>query len=771
MPLNYESLFRALPDPYIVIAVDDPDFTVIEESEAHAVMSMVRRQEVVGRPLFDVFPDMSEKYRKTGVSDLLESIRDVVRTGRPNDTSTMRYDLKDKHGMYVERYFKISHHPLFESTGPNMSRSKRQKVVAIVQVTADITEPTLSDQKLQRTERQLAEALDIAQVGTWMWDLVSDKIVADKNLSRMFGLTEQQGTTGLPVDAFMEAIHPDDRKRVRGEIAKSIKQRTLFDTEYRTVGRDGAVHWLLVRGRIETDASDKPIRFPGVLLDITERKRAELTRSFLVQASTALTSSLDYNKTLKTIARLAVPDIADWCVVDVLEDGVLHQVAVAHKDPKKVAWANDLRKKLGMNRLDDDTAVARVIRSGEPTFVPVIDEALLKRTSTTPDRLKLAKQLELSGMIAVPLIADKKVMGAITLILGGSNRHYNKSDLDMAVELANHASLAIANARLFDETRAELRKRVQLEEKLRQANDDLEQRVLDRTKKLKALNTDLNRSNQELQDFAYVASHDLQEPLRKIQAFGNLLEQEYADKLEEGADYLHRMQKAAARMSSLITDLLSFSRVTSKVQEFVPVDLKVIALEVVEDLYARVSDTKGTVRIASLPTINADPLQMRQLLQNLIGNALKFHKPEVPPEVTVSATTVTKDGQHYVQLSVSDNGVGFDQKYVDRIFAVFQRLHGRDAYEGTGIGLAVCRKIVERHHGTITAKSRPDKGAVFLIRLPVGQGLAQKVSHMDTAGQHGGHDRYDTVQGKIHGHRNNVEDTSSNKKAKGLPHE
>ena len=241
---------------------------------------------------------------------------------------------------------------------------------------------------------------------------------------------------------------------------------------------------------------------------------------------------------------------------------------------------------------------------------------------------------------------------------------------------------------------------------------------------LQGLAARLERSNQELQMFASVASHDLQEPLRKVQTFGDRLKAKYADLLDEtGRDYIARMQNATARMQVLIEDLLAYSRVTTRAQPFKPVDLKLIAREVTGDLEARIERTGGRVEIGELPVIEADPTQMRQLLQNLIGNALKFHRPETPPVVTVRASQVgSADQQAPVwRLEIADNGIGFDEKYLDKIFAIFQRLHGRDEYEGTGIGLAVCQKIVERHRGTITASSQPGQGATFIITLPAVQ--------------------------------------------------
>ncbi len=226
----------------------------------------------------------------------------------------------------------------------------------------------------------------------------------------------------------------------------------------------------------------------------------------------------------------------------------------------------------------------------------------------------------------------------------------------------------------------------------------------------------LEVNNRELQDFAYVASHDLQEPLRKIQAFGDRLKKQAGPALDEkSADYLERMQSAAGRMQALINDLLAFSRVTTKAQPFTLTDLNLIVKDVLSDLEVRIERSGGQVEVGSLPTIEADATQMRQVLQNLIGNALKFHKPEVAPIVKVYSNL--HDGQ--CELTVADNGIGFDEKYLDRIFTPFQRLHGRGEYEGTGIGLSVVRKIVERHGGAVTAHSQPGQGATFVVTLPV----------------------------------------------------
>jgi light-regulated signal transduction histidine kinase (bacteriophytochrome) len=231
---------------------------------------------------------------------------------------------------------------------------------------------------------------------------------------------------------------------------------------------------------------------------------------------------------------------------------------------------------------------------------------------------------------------------------------------------------------------------------------------------------ELARSNAELEQFAFVASHDLQEPLRKIQAFGDRLKAKLDEALPPQArDYLDRMQNAAARMRTLIDDLLAFSRVIRNSEPFATVDLKQITKEVLGDLELRIEKSAGRVEVGDLPTIEADPTQMRQLMLNLIGNALKFQAPDAHPVVKINSRQFSSmSGEQFCEITIQDNGIGFEEQYAEKIFAVFQRLHGRGEYEGTGVGLAVCRRITDRHGGTIIAKSKPGEGSTFIVTLP-----------------------------------------------------
>ena len=240
-----------------------------------------------------------------------------------------------------------------------------------------------------------------------------------------------------------------------------------------------------------------------------------------------------------------------------------------------------------------------------------------------------------------------------------------------------------------------------------------------------ALRTEaLERSNHELEEFAAAVSHDLREPLRKIVAFGGRLNQGAKGRLDaRSKDYLQRMVGAATRMQHLIDDLLTLSRVRAMGRPFVETPMDKIVAGVLEDLEVLIEQTGGRVTVGPLPKVRCDPTQVRQLVQNLVGNALKFHKPGEPPQVRIEELLGQRSG--VVAFVVTDAGIGFEPRFANQIFGVFQRLHGRSAYEGSGVGLAVCKRIVERHGGRIVASSAPDTGTRFEVHLPAASSSAE----------------------------------------------
>jgi len=355
-------------------------------------------------------------------------------------------------------------------------------------------------------------------------------------------------------------------------------------------------------------------------------------------------------------------------------------------------WCAVLRQKFPQEVFPED--YRQLYRQGRICRLADVE----KEEKVSPCLVQFVQQFQVKAKLVVPIIAKEELWGLLIAHECASSRHWTDFETQLLQQLADQIGIALTQAQL-------------LEQETRQRQE-------------------LARSNADLQQFASIASHDLQEPLRKIQAFGSRLQEKYGEVLnEQGQGYIERMQNAAQRMHILIDDLLILSRITTRAQPFVPVNLAEVTKEVLSDLEVLVQRTGGFVEVGELPTIDAaDPLQMRQLLQNLIGNALKFHRENEPPFIRIYSQIIGEQERESAeesvspalcQITVEDNGIGFDQKYCDRIFQVFQRLHGRSEYQGTGMGLAICRKIVERHNGSITVESTPGQGAKFIVTLPI----------------------------------------------------
>jgi PAS domain S-box-containing protein len=260
----------------------------------------------------------------------------------------------------------------------------------------------------------------------------------------------------------------------------------------------------------------------------------------------------------------------------------------------------------------------------------------------------------------------------------------------------------------------ELTERKQAEAALRKAHEELEERVLERTSELAQRSQDLARSNAELEQMAYVASHDLQEPLRMVASYMQLLEEKYRDRLDADAhEFIAFAVDGATRMQALIDDLLSYSRVGSKAKPLQPIDCTAVVETALRSLRMALEESGAQVECGPLPVVMGDAAQLAQLFQNLMANAIKFHGDQ-PPEIHIHAEP--EDG--FWRFAVRDNGIGIAPDYFERIFVMFQRLHSRSRYPGTGIGLAICKKIVERHGGRIWVESAPGQGTTFLFTLP-----------------------------------------------------
>jgi signal transduction histidine kinase len=415
-----------------------------------------------------------------------------------------------------------------------------------------------------------------------------------------------------------------------------------------------------------------------------------------------LSSSLDYETTLQQIAKSMVPVLADWCAVDILTDAnEIEQVAVAHVDPKKVQWARKLREN---NRptMDDPAGVAAVLRSGKADFLPTIPQELIDeaiRNAKNDEQRQAIEMIAFKSAMTVPLITRSQVFGAITLVWSDSDRHYDQADLEFVEELARRAAIAIDHARLFGESQ-------QRAEDFRQLSETLEQVVDERTKELR-------RSNQDLDQFAYIASHDLKAPLRAIDHLSTWVLEDVGHLLPDRShEHLEKMRSRIKRMEGLLDDLLTYSRAG----RFRGDATNVNTSEVVDRVIETVTPPEG-FRIevkGSLPTLHTYAAPLETVLRNLVSNAIKHHdKPQGKIEISA------KVKGDFIEFSVADDGPGIDPAFHDRIFQMFQTLRPRDQVEGSGIGLAVVEKIISNVGGTIRLESAPNKGATFIFTWPL----------------------------------------------------
>ena len=319
----------------------------------------------------------------------------------------------------------------------------------------------------------------------------------------------------------------------------------------------------------------------------------------------------------------------------------------------------------------------------------------------TPDvRTELVKSYGVRAYACHPILSQGRLMG--TLSFGTKNRSsFSSDDITLMKTITDQVAMAMERSELIRQ--------------LKDSRDQMEARVRERTAELEA-------KNQELQEFSYVASHDLQEPLRKIVTFGDILADSAGDSLDdESRDCIKRMQKSAGMMRVLLDSLLRYSRVTTKPAPFEKIDLKESVKAALSNLEVTIKEKDALVEVCELPVIEVDPVQMIQLFQNIAANALKFCSEEDSPRVKFYSLPPEPDNgdeNRMHRICVEDNGIGFDERYVDKMFCPFQRLHGKIKYQGVGMGLAICKKIVDRHGGKITARSAVNKGTTFIITLP-----------------------------------------------------
>ncbi|MBW8688047.1 CheR family methyltransferase [Chitinophaga rhizophila] len=492
----------------------------------------------------------------------------------------------------------------------------------------------------------------------WDWSLTNNSVWWSDNFYVIYGY-EREGSDSRTF--WLENIHAEDRDKVRNSISRAVNSKQSQWTEgYRLRRADGTYAHVLDRGYLLLDEYNTPYRMLGSMMDVTNLRQAE--------------EQVIANKEEKRFLAEAMP---------------------------LILWTSEA--------------------DGHINFV---NEQFVIYTGKS---LEILQQEQWESIIHPDDIANWQT----------SWNYAVKDKQDFSLEMrirdkdgAYHWFLHRTRVQKDMEGRSSVLVGTSTDiHQQKMAAEIMEQRIEERTLELKQANEDLEASNAELQQYAFVASHDLKEPLRKIHMFGNMLKDRYQENLEDKAkDYLNRIISSSSRMASLIDDLLRFSRL-SQASFFEQVDLTVIVKEILSDLEILIQEKNAKVSVTQLPVIEAVPGQLRQVFQNLLSNAFKFSRKDVQPVISIRGNRIKEkrfdspgdpEGP-FVCVSISDNGIGFDEKYLDKIFVLFQRLHTKDKYEGTGIGLAVTRKIIDKHNGLITAYSREKEGATFTIILPVKQ--------------------------------------------------
>ncbi|KAB8335778.1 PAS domain S-box protein [Scytonema tolypothrichoides VB-61278] len=644
--------------------------------KTNQVFFSTRWKEMLGYSEYEI-PNHFDEWMKRVHPDDMTSVTRVIQNhfARITPFYISEYRIRCKDGSY--KWILDRGQALWDDEGT---------VVRMAGSHTDITKRKLADEKLQESEKRFQILARATNDAVWDWDLLTNKVWWNNNVQTLFGYSTEEVKN--EVSWWHEHIHPDDRERIVCDIHAVINSNEQFwSNEYRFRRVDGSYAYIFERGYVVHDNTGKSVRMIGAMMDISERKRVQeelqrqnLRSQLFADVTVKIRQSLQINEILQTTVKEVQKLLQSERVLifRLLSNGsgIVVQEAVVPGVPAV----------LGHN-LHDPCFIEDYVhkyRNGRISAVTDIEQGRIE-----PCYMEFLKKLNVRSNLIVPILLKNQLWGLLIAHQCTQPRQWTSWETELLRHLADQIGIALAQAQL-------------LEQETRQRQE-------------------LTRSNEELQQFAFIASHDLQEPLRKIKTFGERLKASYGDVLtEQGLDYLERMQNATRRMQALIEDLLTLSRVTTRGQPFVPVDLTRVTREVLSDLEVRIQQTEAYVEVGELPIIHADPLQMRQLLQNLIGNALKFHRKDEPPIVKIYSQTLNRqDAAQLCHVIVEDNGIGFDEKYLDRIFNVFQRLHGRSEYEGTGIGLAICRKIVERHNGSISAQSRPGQGSKFFIILPM----------------------------------------------------
>lgn len=605
----------------------------------------------------------------------------------------------------------------------------------------------------ERVSAQLDDIQRLAHLGCWEWDIAADRVTWTDPLYDIYGI--EPGAVDATYNGYLSRVHPDDRERVAATIEGAYRDGAAFDFEERIVRPDGTVRLLRSRGRVERGPDGGAIRLVGVCHDVTDMRAAQDAavqlaaeraarvqaqyaadrQQFLAEATATLSSSLDYHRTLRNVACLAVPAITDWCAIDLLdESGDLVRLAVEHPDPARVTIAHELAQRYPSPK-DESRGRWRVIATGEAELVEELPDAVIEAAAQDAEHLAMLRGLGLRSYVVAPLRTADRTLGTMTFVQAESGRHFTPADLPLLEDLARRGAVAIANAHLvrdLEQAHAALEEQaselealtIELEsqtEELQQTMQELEARHEEIERQRAAADTArtaADEANRAKSDFLATMSHELRTPLNAISGYTQLLEIGLHGPVNERQiEMLGRIQRNQQRLLALVTDVLNFTRIDAgrlEVQrEPVSVSALVSDLEPVIEPQARAKGLQLELSDAADLYVLGDRERAEQVLINLVSNAIKF----TPAGGVVTIAAVADGGA--VRIQVADTGPGIPPDLHESIFDPFVQVgpHLTRGAEGVGLGLAISRELARAMDGDVEVSTGPGGGAVFSFSL------------------------------------------------------
>jgi PAS domain S-box-containing protein len=563
------------------------------------------------------------------------------------------------------------------------------------------------------TERQRMNNI-VANVPGVVWEAWGQPDQASQQINFVSDYVEKM--LGYSVEEWLSTpnfwisiVHPEDKQRAAEEAAAIFAGRKGGTIRFRWVAKDRRIVWVESQSVVVCDESENPIGMRGVTMDITERKRAEDAERFLAEASGLLAASLDYETTLESVAKLAVPKLADWCTVHIVTDsGKLGQLAVAHSNPAKVQAARELQRRFPLDP-EAPIGVANVFRTGRPEFYQQIDPDRLELAVRNRELANILRAEGLKSCMIVPLVARNRSLGTITLVTAESGRLYDQTDLALAEKLAHRIALAVDNARLFSEAQDAVTAR----EDALSLRDELLKREHHAREEAEA-------ANRTKDEFLATVSHELRTPLNAILGWAHMLRANRLDDTTQSRA-LETIERNAKSQAQLIEDILDVSRiVTGKLRLDVrPVELAPV-VEAAIDSVRPAADAKE-IRIETILDPRAGPVsgdasRLQQIVWNLVANAVKFTGKGGRVQVRLERVA------SHVEIVVSDTGQGISAAFLPFVFDRFRQADATSTrrYGGLGLGLAIVRHLVEMHGGTVQAGSAgEDRGSTFTVKIPL----------------------------------------------------